>query len=175
MFDARAVEPEKLGSLFEAARWAPSCFNEQPWAFLFATSDDADGFAKLGACLMDGNSWARQAPVLVLTVAKTTFARNGKSNRHAQHDVGLATQNFALQAEALGLVMHQMAGFDSAKAIEDLGIPEGCEPMAMIALGYPGDPSTLEAEMQKREVAPRERKSLDSFIFGAIWESNARL
>ncbi len=170
VFDSRSVESEKLASLFEAARWAPSCFNEQPWVYLAATREDAEGFEKLASCLMDGNAWAREAPVLILSVAQTKFARNGKDNRHAQHDVGLATQNLGLQAEALGLVLHQMAGFDAAKASEVLGIPDDCEPMAMIALGYPGDASGLDDEFVARESAPRERKPLGSVVFGAGWE-----
>lgn len=170
-FDPRSVEPEKLGSLFEAARWAPSCFNEQPWSFLVATRDDEAAFDRLASCLMDGNAWAKQAPVLVLSVAKQTFERNGKPNRHAAHDVGLAVENLVLQAQAEGLVSHQMAGFDAAAATERLSLPEGCESMAMIAIGYPGEPEALSDELAERERAPRSRKELASFVFGAGWET----
>ena len=162
----------EVGSLLEAARWAPSCFNAQPWRFLVATrSGDPDGFERLASCLMDGNSWAKAAPLLILTVAESNFERNGKPNRHAWHDVGLAAENLVLQAQAMGLVTHQMAGFDAARAREVLGIPEGFEPVAMVAVGHPGDPSTLPDPLGEREAAPRERKPLTAIAFGAGWET----
>jgi len=170
-FDARPVEREKLGSLFEAARWAPSCFNEQPWTFLVATRDDAEGFERLASCLVEGNAWAKEAPVLVLSVAKASFERNGKPNRHAQHDVGLAVENLVLQAECEGLASHQMGGFDSAAARTALAIPEGYAPMAMIALGYPGEADQLPEALAERERAPRQRKALGSIVFGPGWET----
>ena len=170
-FDPRPVESEKLGSLFEAVRWAPSCFNDQPWTFLVATRDDAEGFERLASCLVDGNAWAKEAPVLALSVARTNFERNGKPNRHAAHDVGLAAENLVLQAESLGLASHQMAGFDSDAAREKLSIPEGHEPMAMIALGYPGEPDQLPEQLAERERAPRSRQALAEIGFGAGWET----
>lgn len=107
-FSDQPVGKEELGSLFEAARWAPSCFNEQPWMFLIATKENAEEFDRLASCLMDGNAWAREAPALILSVAKQSFERNGKPNRHAGHDVGLAVQNLSTQAQSMGLVLHQM-------------------------------------------------------------------
>jgi len=169
-FAPRPVDRESIGSLLEAARWAPSCFNEQPWRFLVATQEDAEGFERLASCLMGGNAWAREAPVLLLSVARLTFERNDKPNRHAWHDVGLATMSLVLQAQALGLVVHQMAGFEAAKAVELLGLPAGFEPVTMIALGHSEDPASLPDELRERELAPRSRKALGEVAFGTGWE-----
>ena len=174
-FAPRKVEPEKLHSLFEAARWAASCFGEQPWRFIVATQDDAADFEKLAGCLMPGNSWAMKAPVLALSVASLNFSQNGKPNRHAFHDVGLAVGNLTTEAQSLGIYLHQMGGFDAAKATEILGIPEGYAPVAMIALGYLGDPTTLTEDQQKRVAAPRKRKAQSEFVFGAKWGESAKL
>ena len=170
-FDPRLVEPEKLGSLFEAARWAASCFNSQPWSFLMATADgDREGFERLAACLIPANAaWAAKAPVLALSVAQLNFERNGEPNRHAQHDVGLAVGNLVIQAQSVGLAAHQMAGFDAGRARSELEIPDGYEPMAMIAIGYPVSADDVPTELAEREAAPRERKALESMVFGARW------
>jgi nitroreductase len=171
-FADRPVEPEKLTSLFEAARWAPSCFNEQPWRFLLCTREHPADFRRLLGCLAEANAvWARQAPVLLLSVAKRDFSHNGKRNRHAVHDVGLAAENLVLQAVALGLCAHQMAGFDAAKARETFAIPEEFEPVAAIAVGYPGDPALLPAELQERERAPRARRPRSEILFEGQWGS----
>lgn len=169
-FAARAVERETLGSVLEAARWAASCYNEQPWSFFVASRDDADGYEKLASCLVPGNrAWAAKAPVLMLSVARTTFARNGKPNRHAYHDVGLATGQLMLQAVALGLHTHAMGGFDAERAASVLAIPDGSEAVAMIALGYRGSGDELPEELRAREAAPRSRKELESFVFAGTW------
>jgi len=111
-FSSQPVEVEKIQSLFEAARWASSCFNEQPWNFILATVEHPTAHQKLVSCLKEGNqAWAKQAPLLVLTVANMTFVQNGKPNPHAFHDIGLAVGNLVVQATALGLVLHQMAAF----------------------------------------------------------------
>ena len=173
-FSGRMVEPEKLQSLFEAARWAPSCFNEQPWNFVVCTSDSPEDHERLVSCLSEGNQpWARTAPVLMLSVARRTFARNGNPNRHALHDVGLAVENLILQAMALDLFAHQMGGFDAAKARTLFGIPDDHEPVAAIALGYPGDPEQLPPPLRERQMAPRQRKPLDQFVFGGRWGQGA--
>ncbi len=168
-FSDRAVETDKLGSLLEAARWSPSSFNEQPWAFLTATKEDGDGFERLASCLVAGNSWARRAPVLMLSVAQLKFSRNGRDNRHAFHDVGLAVGSLMVQAQALGLSLHQMGGFDVERARETLAIPEGFEPVAMIAIGYRDELGALPEAMQEREAAPRTRKEAALIHFGAAW------
>jgi len=174
-FADRDVEREKLGSLLEAARWAASCFNEQPWSFFVAPRDRTEDFERLASCLVEGNAWAKSAPVLMLSVAKLAFDRNGKPNRHALHDVGLAAANLTLQAQALGLSVHQMAGFHVGRAREVLAIPDGFEPVAMIAIGYRGDPDSLPDPLKERELTPRLRKQLDAFVFGSGWESPAAL
>jgi nitroreductase len=169
-FADRPVENEKLLSVFEAARWAPSCFNEQPWVYLIATIEDEQEFARLLSCLVPANqAWAKTAPVLMLSVAKLHFDRGGKENRHALHDVGLASENLVIQAMTLGLMVHQMAGFDLEKARELYKIPETHVPVAAIALGYPGDAEALSEELQQREKAPRSRRSIGSFVFTGEW------
>lgn len=169
-FSERQVETDKLYSVLEAARCAASCFNEQPWSFLVATSDNRTEFQRLLDCLVPANQeWAKNAPVLMMTVAKLYFDHNGSENRHGFHDVGAASANLAIQATALGLFVHPMAGFDAAKARETYGIPEGYEPVAAIALGYLGDPQTLSEKLQQRENAPRARKPLEQFVFSEYW------
>ncbi len=175
-FADRPVEREKLLSLLEAARWAPSSYNEQPWSFLVATKENPVEFERLLSCLVEFNqSWAKAAPVLMLSVAQLNFKRNDKPNRHAFHDVGLAAENLALQATALGLFAHQLAGFDLGKAREVFSIPVTHEPVAAIALGYPGDLATLSDELRQRELAPRERKSLGEFVFQGKWGNTSPL
>ena len=169
-FADRPVERDKLLRVLEAGRWAPSSFNGQPWAFLVATKDDSAEFAKLLNCLIDFNqSWAKEAPVLMLTVAQLNFEHNGKPNRHAHHDVGLAAGNLTVQATAEGLFVHQMAGILPDTAREVYGIPDGWEPLTGIALGYLGDPATLPEKLREREAAPSPRKPLSSFVFTGGW------
>jgi nitroreductase len=169
-FADRAVEAAKLASLFEAARWAPSSFNEQPWRFVIATRNEPEDFARLLSCLVEPNqAWAKWAPVLMISAAKMAFDRSGKENRHAFHDVGLAAENLVLQATASGLFVHQMAGFHVEKARELLEIPAGFEPVAAIALGYPGDPEALAEPLRQRQLAPRSRKPLEEIIFAGRW------
>ena len=134
-YDPRPVEPAKLRSCLEAARWAASSYNEQPWSFLLAARGDEAGFAKMLACLMQANqAWAQQAGVLIVTVAAGTFSRNGKPNRVAQHDVGLAVANLTVQAVALGLHVHEMAGIDLDAARQAYAIPDGHDPVTALAL-----------------------------------------
>lgn len=165
-FDARDVEAEHLRSLLEAARWAPSSYNEQPWAFLVARRSEPDEFQRLLECLVEGNRlWAKNAAVLLLSVVSTRFERNGKPNRHASHDVGLATANLTVQATHLGLSVHQMAGFDVEQARKTYAIPEGWEPLTAIAIGHRGDPDTLALPLREKEEAPRQRKPQREFVF----------
>jgi len=135
-FASRTVDPEVLRSLFEAARWAPSSYNEQPWSFLAATRDQPRLFEQMVDCLIDANArWARNAPVLAISVAKLRFDRDGSPNRHAFHDVGLAVENLVIQATAWGLCVHQMGGFRPDRAREVFRIPEDHEPVAAMAIG----------------------------------------
>jgi nitroreductase len=168
-FDSKPVEPEKLRSLFEAARWAPSSYNAQPWYFIVGTKDSPENYKRVLESLIEFNQgWAKQAPVLALSVAKLKFD-DGKPNRHAFHDVGQAAANLSLQAEASGLSVHQMAGIDPEKARKLFDIPADYEAVAGIAIGYPGDPASLPEGLRERELAPRQRKPLGSFVFTGSW------
>jgi nitroreductase len=174
-FDERPVEADKLLSLFEAARWAPSSNNGQPWRFLVATKENKAEYDRLFNCLVEGNQkWAHRASVLLLSVAKLQF-EDGSPNRHALHDTGMAAENLVIQATALGLVAHQMAGFLIDQARADCQIPEGYEPVAMIAVGYPGDPALLSDRLRARETQPRVRKPVTEFVYSATWEQPSSL
>ena len=175
-FSEQQVEQELLRSVLEAARWAASSYNEQPWSFIVATSDNQEEFNRLLSCLAEGNQiWAQNAPVLMISVAKLSFERNGVENRHAFHDVGAALANLAIQATANGLFIHQMAGFDVPKTKETYGIPEGYEPVEAVALGYMGDPQALNEKLQQRALAPRSRKPLEDFVFSGNWNQTSPL
>jgi len=173
-FDSRPVEPDKLRSLFEAARWSSSSYNAQPWYYIVATKDDPENFKRVLDSFVEFNqSWAKNAPVVALSVAGLKFTHNSEPNRHAFHDVGQASANLALQAAALGLQVHQMAGILPDKAREIFGIPENFEAVAGIALGYPGDPASLPDQLRQRELGKRERKPVDSFVFSGKWGNRA--
>jgi nitroreductase len=175
-FSDRMVEPEKLRSLWEAARWAASSFNEQPWHFIVATRLKQEEHARLLSCLVEKNQqWARQAPVLMVSVAKLNFEKTGKPNRHAFHDVGLAVGNMIVQATALGLFVHQMAGFSPEKVREIYGVPEGYEAVAAIALGYPAAVDKLPEPFREQELAARTRKQISSFVFQGRWGETSPL
>jgi nitroreductase len=175
-FSDRMVEAEKLRSMLEAARWAASCYNEQPWRLIVATKENQAEYDRLLNCIVEANrQWAQQAPVLMLSVANHHFERNGKENRHAFHDVGLAMENLVIQGMALGVFVHQMGGFDVDKAREVFSIPEGYEPVAALALGYPGDTETLPEELRQRELAASTRKPLESFVFAGSWGETSPL
>ncbi|MDH3716646.1 MAG: nitroreductase family protein [Planctomycetota bacterium] len=171
-FADRAVEKSDLLSLFEAARWAASSYNEQPWSYLVATKDNSEEYERLLSCLVEPNQvWARGAPVLALSVVSLNFSRNGKPNAAAVHDMGLAAGNLSLEATARGLVVHQMIGILSERAREVYEIPEGYEAKTALAIGYVGDPATLPEQLQPRDTAPRQRKPLKEFIFAEKWQT----
>lgn len=166
-FATTPVSQDRLRQLLEAARWAPSCYNAQPWTFIVGTQDNPETFRKLSKCLVPVNqSWAAKAPVLMLALAELNFAHNGKPNRHAAHDVGLALGNLLNQATILGLQAHLMAGFSGDTARELFAVPDTHDPVTMLALGYPGDPESLPDTLREKELAPRTRKSLDEIAFG---------
>jgi nitroreductase len=168
-FSEKPVALEILTGLLEAARWAPSCSNEQPWSFI-VTAKPGDDYTRLLSCLVPFNAeWAQQAPVLLLAVARSNFAASGKPNRHAMYDVGQSMTNLSFQATASGLVVHQMAGFDVEKARQEFSIPADQEPAAVAAIGYPGDVATLNEKLRAREAAPRTRKPLHDFVFTGRW------
>jgi nitroreductase len=173
-FSDKPVPPEVLLSLFEAARWAPSSSNEQPWAYIVATRDDPENFAKLVDVLVPGNSiWAKNAPVLALAVAQLAFAKQGTPNRNAQYDVGAASAWLTVEATSRGLLVHQMAGYDAEKARQVFAIPAGWEPIAVMAIGYPGDANTLPENLREREAAARTRKPLAKFVMTGTWGQKA--
>jgi nitroreductase len=169
-FSDKSVSLEQMRSLLEAARWAPSSNNEQPWTFLVATKQDQTDYDRLLNCLRPTNQlWARFAPVLAMSVAKLVFTDDGEPNRHALHDVGLAVENLVVQATALGLMVHQMAGIYPEKVRELYGIPAEYDVVAAIAIGYPGDPSILPDRFRQRESAKRSRKPIADFTFAGYW------
>jgi nitroreductase len=175
-FADRLVEPQKLLSLWEAARWSASTANQQPWCFIVATKEHEAEHARLLSCLRENNQqWASRAPVLMVSVAKLMFDANDQPNRHAFHDVGLAVANLITQATALGLYVHQMAGFYPDRVRELYGVPDGFEPVAGIVLGYLGDPTILPEDLQQRELAPRVRRPIESFVFQGAWGETSPL
>jgi nitroreductase len=169
-FSDKPVPPEILRSLFEAARWAPSSNNEQPWIFLVATKDDPEAYAKVLSTLVEFNqSWARHAPVVGLAVSKLDFVKSGDANRNAFYDTGAASAYLTTEATTRGLFVHQMAGFDPQKAKEVFHIPNGYEPIAAFVIGYPGDPQSLPDGLRERELGARSRKPIQEFVMSGSW------
>jgi nitroreductase len=173
-FSDKDVSAAELKSLFEAARWAASSSNEQPWRFLVGRKGDVVYQKIFNALVPFNQSWAGRAPVLILSVAKKTFTEKGNHNAYHLHDTGQATANLALQATANGLHTHSMAGFDHELVRASFAIPSDYEIGAVTAIGYFGDPASLPEPMHQREIAPRERKPLDQFVF-SDWEKPAQL
>ena len=173
----RPVSREHLLALLEAARWAPSCFGDQPWRYLvWDRFRDPAGWQQAFECLAEGNQdWVKNAPVLLLAVAAPNFGHNNKPNRWAQYDTGAASENLCLQATALGLVAHQMGGFDPDRARARFGIPADHACMAMIAVGHSGSVEALPDALRERELASRERKSLASIAFEGGWGQHLHL
>lgn len=177
-FDAnRPVSREQLASLLEAARWAPSCNNGQPWRFLiWDRRGDPAGFEQAFGCLSDSNkAWVKNVPLLMLGCAGSVFEANGRPNRFGQHDTGMAALSIALQAVALGLIAHQMAGFDAQKARELFSVPAEFTPMAMIAIGYQAPIDVLDEETKKKDLASRTRRALKESFFEGRWGQSVRL
>jgi len=174
-FSHREVAPIDLVRVFEAARWAASSYNEQPWRFLVGDRNSST-YKKIHDSLGDFNkAWAGAAPVLILGAAKTKFSHNDTPNRVALYDLGAAASYLTLQAATMGLSTHQMAGFDEAAARKAFEIPEVFVIGAVIALGYQGEPAALSSEqMIAQETTPRERKPLKDFVFSA-WDTPADL
>lgn len=157
-YSSTPLESEKIQSLFEAARWAPSSLNEQPWVYIYATKDQPELWNKLLSVLNEGNiTWASDAPLLILSLYRKNLLRNNQPNGSAKYDLGGANAFLSLQATSLGLNVHQMGGYDRQKAKDVLNIPDSFDFGVMMAIGYPGDPATLSENLKQREVAPRER------------------
>jgi nitroreductase len=176
-FEPRVVEDEKILQCLEAARWAASSFNDQPWSWIVARRQDTDEFERMVGCLMEANQgWARNAGVLIVTVTRSSFAYNNKPNRVALHDLGAAAAHLALEASEIGLQVHQMAGVNLSQARQEYGIPEGHEPQTGIAIGYPDTtPPTddLAKQLHQRETGSRQRHALVEQVYGAKWGSRA--
>jgi nitroreductase len=172
-FDPRIVEQDKLARCFEAASWAASSFNEQPWRWILATREDQPGFAKMLGCLMEANqTWAADAGALVLTAFRTKFSKNENPNRVALHDLGQAAAHFALQAADLGLQVHQMGGVNLSQIRTEYQITDDFEPATAIAIGYPDtrEPANeAESAMAKREAAARQRNPVSKQVFTGTW------
>jgi nitroreductase len=169
-FKDSPVSEADLCSLFEAARWSASSYNEQPWSYIVATKQNPEHFQHLLSCLVELNQfWAKEAPVLVLGIVNHKFAHNHEINKAAIHDLGLASGNLVLEATTRGLSAHQMIGIlpDKARALFD--IPTDSEALVGMAIGYQGDPMTLPDALKERDLMPRQRKSLDQFVFSSKW------
>ncbi len=165
-FSSREVAADDLKLMLEAARWAPSCFNEQPWRFIVGANPSTATYKKVLACLVEANQqWAGAAPVLMLTVGSRSFARNGKPNRYGLHDAGMALAGLTLQANAMGILVHAMGGFEHEKARAAFSIPEDYELGAAVAIGYLGNLSGLTGKTLEQEMAPRVRKPLEEIAF----------
>jgi nitroreductase len=170
-FSSREVSNEDLKTVLDAAHWAASSFNEQPWRFLVARKADAQAYQTIFNLLLPFNQvWAKSAPVLLITAGKRAFTRNGQPNHYVLHDTGAAMAYLFLQATALGLQAHGMGGFDREKARQDLAIPADYEVGAAAALGYLGSPDELPDPLRQQELAKRERKPLSEIVFGAHWD-----
>lgn len=170
-FSDRPVSDQDLRTVLEAARWAASSNNEQPWRFLIARKEDGEAYRKMFDLLVPFNQeWARTAPVLIVMAAKKNFSHNGAPNVYALHDTGAALAHLFLQANALGLRAHGMAGFDRERAQEVLGIPADYDLGAAVALGYQDSPDKLTNEKHRAaEIARRQRKPLNEIAFGPFW------
>jgi nitroreductase len=175
-FADRDVSADDLRALFEAARWAPSSRNEQPWSYVVALRGDAEAFGRLLSCLVEANQvWARHAPVLALGIIRETFARGGKRNTAARHDLGLAAGNLLAEATARGLAVHQMIGILPDRAREVYAIPEHSTALTALAIGYAGDPASLPEGLRERDLTPRTRRPLAEFVFGGRWGEPSQL
>jgi len=171
-FADRAVSDADLRSLFEAARWAASSYNEQPWRYIVATKANPAEFDKLLSCLVEANQvWAKAAPVLALCCTSLVFTLNNKPNAAALHDLGLASASLTLEATARGLCVHQMIGILPDRARQLYHIPDSVQPLTALAIGYVADPATLPEKIRPRDLAPRTRRPLAEFVFSSDWGS----
>jgi len=169
-FADKEIEKEKVEKLFLAASYAASCFNEQPWRFIYGTKSYPERYEQLMSCLGEFNQiWVKTAPMIILTLAAKNFAKNGKANAHARHDLGLAIGNMSAQAASMNLYLHQMAGFSPDKARELFEVPDEFDIVTMIAVGYKGNAEILPESMREMETSVRDRKDLDSLLFCGDW------
>ena len=164
-YSPKGIEQEKINSLFEAARWAPSSNNEQPWVYLYATKEQPELWNKIFETLLEGNKiWAKHAPLLILAMSRNNFVSNGMPNGSAKFDLGAANMLLSLQATELGLNVHQLGGFEKQKAIDTLNIPHTHDPVVVLAVGYLGEIDVLPDFLKHREAAERERYTQEFFV-----------
>ena len=169
--EIKPLSPQVIISLCEAARWAPSSYGDEPWRYLvWDKLADPVAWQRAFSCLAESNQiWVRRAPLLLLSLANKNFRHDGSANRFAQHDTGMASMALVLEAVALGLMAHQMGGFDSEKIRKEFAIPEEFTCMAMIAIGYPASADILDGNLKERELAPRSRQPLGAHFFAGAW------
>jgi nitroreductase len=169
-FSSKAIDTKTMQTILEAGRLAPSSYNEQPWRFIAALRTNKSAFIKLLECLSPKNAeWAKNSGALILSVAKTKFDHNGSVNRHALHDVGLATASMIFQAMSFGIYSHIMGGFSSEKAKLIYNIPADYEPVAVMAIGYLNRKILTEEKLEKKTASPRNRLDLDKIAFSEMW------
>jgi len=164
-FSNRHVEKSKLLSILEAARWAPSSRNEQPWRYIVFTNDNPEKLKKAQSVLKEINDYAKRAPILICAITKRTYSDNEIPNRLHFHDLGAANENMFLEAFNQGLIMHEMGGFDLQKAREVFNIPEDYEIGVMIAIGYQDTYHVLPDRLKEKAFTPRIRKPLSKIAF----------
>lgn len=166
------IGEEQIQRLFEAAHWAASSRNEQPWRFVYATHDTPELYQRIFESLNEGNRiWAGRAPLLIASLVNKYNTFNGTPNAYAWHDLGLAIGNLTLQATDEGLYLRQMGGFNRAQLIENLEIPAEFEPVTVLAVGYPGDVNDLPEMLRQRQLASRQRKPLEDLVFHGKWDN----
>lgn len=169
-FSPEPIPAQQVLALLEAARWSPSAANQQPWSFLVFPREDSEAFAQAVSTLNEGNVvWAQHAPLLIFGVARLTRERDDQPNTVALYDLGQAVAHLSVQAAALGLWVHQMAGFSADRVRAQFAIPENYAPIVAIAIGKLGDAEALPENLRERETAPRARKPLEQFVFGDHW------
>jgi nitroreductase len=175
-FAETPVSHEDLRSLFEAARWSASSYNEQPWTYIVATKDDPGEFERVLHCLVEANqAWAKAAPVLAIGCTRLTFTRNNKPNAAAVHDLGLASGSLTFEATSRGINVHQMIGILPDRVRAEYKIPDEVQPLTGLAIGYAADPAGLPENIRTRDLAPRTRKPLSEFVFAGTWGSATSL
>lgn len=157
--------------LLEAARWSPSCFNDEPWRFIvWDKYDNENAYQKAFDCVGEWNQkWVKTAPVIMASCAVSKFREGEKENRWAQYDTGAAATSLCIQAASIGLQAHQMGGYSVEKLKSTFNIPEDITPMAMIAIGYPGDLIVLEESFHQGELKPRNRRPFETNFFKDSW------
>jgi len=171
VFSNKEVDRSTLMMLIEAARWAPSNFNVQPWRFIIFDGKDKSALEKVHETLDEGNYWAKKAPIMIATLTKV-MRDTGEKNEYAKHDLGLATENLLLQATEIGLSLHPLAGFDKEKFRKEFKIPGEYEIMTLIALGYPGDYQGVSEEIRIKDLRERRRREFEKIVFFNGFEEN---